>query len=119
VTKGVLVVDDDQGLRETLEGLLQDEGYAVQLARDGVEALEQLAGFTPAVILLDIMMPRMDGYQFARQLEQRGLRSRSAIVVLTADGRARQKAEQVGAEAYVSKPFDVPDLLAQIERLAS
>lgn len=116
--KVVLVVDDDDGFQETLQALLEMEGYDVVVARDGQEALAKLEEITPAVILLDLMMPRMNGFDFAQELTRRGLRPAIPIVVLTADGRAGQKVEQIGAEGHLGKPFDVNALLQVVNQLA-
>jgi two-component system chemotaxis response regulator CheY len=115
----VLVVEDDTGLQETLEEVLELEGYAVIVANDGLDALAKLGEPPPAVILLDVMMPRMDGYAFADELRRRGLHPRIPILILTADGRARQKAERIGAVGYLEKPFDLSELLRQIARFAA
>ena len=109
-----MVVDDDEGLQETLQAILEAENYEVVIAGDGLIALDKLTAVTPALILLDLMMPRMDGFTFAQELEHRGLRSSIPIVVLTADSRGRQKASQLGADDYIDKPFDVLDLLEKI-----
>jgi two-component system, OmpR family, response regulator MprA len=115
----VLVVDDDRGLQETLEAVLEFEGYDVVVASDGVEALAKLSAQRPAVIVLDWAMPRMDGPTFASVLRQRGLHPGIPLLLLTADGRARQKAAQLGAEAYMAKPFDMDELLDEVARLAA
>jgi two-component system response regulator MprA len=113
----VFVVDDDEWVHEALTMALEAEGYRVIGAHDGLEALEQLEEHRPKLILLDWMMPRLDGPGFAQALAQRGLRPAVPIIVLTADGNARQKAEQVGAEAVLRKPFDLLELLATVERI--
>jgi two-component system, OmpR family, response regulator MprA len=115
----ILVVDDDQGLQETLEAVLQFEGYDVVVAGDGLEALAALTARRPAVIVLDWAMPRMDGPTFAAALQERGLRPGIPVLLLTADGRARQKAAQVGAEGCMAKPFDMTELLDEVARLAA
>jgi DNA-binding response OmpR family regulator len=112
----VFVVDDDQWVHEALTMALEAEGYRVIGARDGLEALARLDEHRPELILLDWMMPKLDGPGFAVALAQRGLRPGVPIIVLTADGNARHKAEQVGAEAFLRKPFDLPELLAMVER---
>jgi CheY-like chemotaxis protein len=114
----VLVVEDDTGLQETLEDLLAFEGYSVTVAKDGLDALAKLGDPPPAVILLDVMMPRMDGYAFAEELRRRGLHPGIPILILTADGRAQQKAERIGAAGYLEKPFDLGELLRQVARCA-
>ncbi len=114
LSKLILVVDDDEGLQETLQAVLEGEDYEVVIAGDGLAALEKLATVMPALILLDLMMPRMDGFTFALELERRGLRSSIPIIVLTADSRGKQKATQLGANNYIDKPFDIPDLLDKI-----
>src|SRR2546423_7939424 len=102
----------------TLRTILEDEGYTVEVAEDGLAALTALDSFSPALILLDISMPRMDGYEFAGRLEQLGLRERIPLIVLTADGRAQQKAAHVGAAGWVSKPFTIDGLLEVVSRVA-
>lgn len=113
----VLVIDDDADIQATLKGLLEDEGYTVLTADDGLDGLDRLDGTHPDLILLDLMMPRMDGYAFADELSRRGLRPAIPIIVLTADGRARQKAAQVSADGYAEKPFSLLALLEQVNRL--
>jgi CheY-like chemotaxis protein len=113
----VLIVDDDRGVQATLEAVLTLEGYDVLLAANGEEALARLAQQTPAVIVLDWAMPRMDGPTFAAALAQRGLRPAIPLLVLTADGRGPHKAAQIGAEAFIAKPFEVDTLLDEVARL--
>ena len=115
----VLVVDDDPDIRGLLEAVLRGAGYAVELAADGLEALERLGGGPPALVLLDVMMPRMDGVAFARELGRLGLRPRVPVVMLSAGGRARQARDEVGAEDHLAKPFDLAALLATVARLAA
>ena len=117
MSKPVLVVDDDRAIREILEEALADEGYEVDLAGDGVEAIDKVNHRRPELILLDWMMPRMDGEAFADELDRRGLRPAIPILILTAAGNAQQKAERIGAEGYVTKPFELPRLLDEVARL--
>lgn len=105
----VLVVDDELGIRDLLRELLGDEGFEVRTAPDGAAGLLVLHGWTPDVILLDINMPVLDGYGFARECRERGLRV--PIVVITAGERLPHAAEQTGAVAYVAKPFDLDALM--------
>jgi two-component system, chemotaxis family, chemotaxis protein CheY len=118
MTATILVVDDDPLIQLTVAGILEDEGYTVVVAGDGLEALAQLVELRPAAILLDIGMPRMDGYAFATELERRGLRAALPVIVLTADGRAAEKAAQVGAQGFLAKPFTLPTLVAEVARVA-
>lgn len=117
MTKRILVVDDDRGMRETLTAALELDGYAVAAAPDGIAALLMVADDPPALVILDLMMPRMDGFTFAEQLAARGLRERIPLLVLTADGRAREKAALIGAEGWLAKPFDLSDLLERVNAL--
>ena len=96
---------------------LEDEGYRVVTASNGQEALAQLDQHQPDVIVLDWMMPTMNGPRFHQELRRRGLRPGIPIVILTADGNAQRKAEQIGAEGYLRKPFDLEHLLGQVARL--
>ena len=114
--KSILVVEDDKGLLETLQELLNMEGYSVALAQNGLEALEILKTLTPTVVLLDVRMPRMDGEAFAREVHRRKDLRSLYIIVLTANLYARQTAEAMGADDFLAKPFDINDLLEKIEQ---
>ena len=111
----ILVAEDDPGLRQTIEWTLQDEGMAVELASDGVVALEMLRRHRPALLMLDMGLPRIDGFGVAE-----GLRAvygdQVPILVITADGRAQEKARHVGAVSYIRKPFDVDDLVLAVRQ---
>lgn len=117
VEKSVLVVEDDEGLLEVLHELLEMEGYSVTLAHNGVEALAALKTLTPAVVLLDLRMPRMDGEAFARAAHRRRRLRSLNIIVMTANLYARQTAEAMGASDFVAKPFDVNELLTKIDQV--
>ena len=114
----ILVVDDDRDMQMTIAAILEDEGFDVRVAGDGLDALAALEATRPTLILLDITMPRMDGYAFAEELHRRGQHADIPIVVLTADGRAPEKAARVGADGYVAKPFTLDVLLAAVARHA-
>jgi two-component system response regulator MprA len=113
----ILVVDDDRSMQLTLASILEDDGYAVVVADDGLEALATLEVTHPHLIVLDVGLPRMDGYAFAAELVRRGLRPQISLVVITADGRAAEKAARVGADAFLAKPFALPELLACVSQL--
>jgi chemosensory pili system protein ChpA (sensor histidine kinase/response regulator) len=112
----VLVVDDSLTVRKIVSRLLAREGYQVVLAKDGVDALEQLLEVRPQVILSDVEMPRMDGFDFLRNLraDQR-LRDLPVIMITsrTAD-KHRQHALALGANHYLGKPYDEAELLSLI-----
>jgi len=110
----VLVVEDDLDLLGMLELILAGAGYPVMTAQEGAEALEKVAQRMPGVIFLDMKMPGMDGWEFARRF--RALYNRQApIVVLTAAEDAHRRAEEIGAEDYLGKPFEIDDLLSKVE----
>lgn len=112
----VLVIDDDEHIRLLLVAVLEDAGYHAIAVDNGRDALDILAQTTPALILLDVMMPRMDGFTFVTELTRRGLRNVAPLIILTAAYRARPMVEQVGADGYIEKPFTIPTLLAEMER---
>jgi chemosensory pili system protein ChpA (sensor histidine kinase/response regulator) len=112
----VMVVDDSLTVRKIISRLLAREGYQVILAKDGVDALEQLLEVTPDVILSDIEMPRMDGFDFVRNLRaDEHLRALPVIMITsrTAD-KHRNYALQIGANHYLGKPYDEEELLGLI-----
>ena len=111
----ILVVDDDLSILETVGAILAMEGYSVETATNGREALDKLGRARPSLVLLDMRMPVLDGWGFAREMKARG--ETVPIVVMTAAQDARRWANEIGAAAYVPKPFEVPDLLDTVERL--
>ena len=111
----ILVIDDDPAILETVSEILSDEGYPVELASNGAEGLQVLERMRPAVVLLDMRMPVLDGWKFARVLKERGIRL--PILVMTAAQDARRWAQEIGADAYLAKPFDLLALLDTVERL--
>jgi DNA-binding response OmpR family regulator len=112
----VLVVEDDPDLRHFLELMLEEAGYDVCTARDGREALGALDRHAPCLILLDLMMPIMDGRRF-REEQLRGRAGRVPIVVVSARHDCTQIAQTIGAAGCVPKPFDMNVLLAIVQRL--
>jgi CheY-like chemotaxis protein len=113
----VFVIDDDPWIHEVLTMVLEDEGYTVINARDGQEALDHLSHCHPALILLDWMMPRMNALAFTQELRRRGPRPHIPILLLSADGNVTAKAAQIGADAHLAKPFDLPVLLDEVARV--
>jgi CheY-like chemotaxis protein len=113
----VLVVDDDEGIRELVAMALCSAGYEVISAPDGAAALELLATSRPAVILLDMLMPHVDGWEFARLYEQRP-GPHAPIIVLTAARDAQARAAEIKANAWLAKPFHLDALFACVEQYA-
>jgi DNA-binding response OmpR family regulator len=114
VPSPILVVEDDISLRETIQWTLEDEGWPVESAADGQQALDLASRTRPALIVLDIGLPVVSGQDVAREVASM-YDSRPPILVITADGRAATKARQVGAFTYLLKPFALDDLIAAIE----
>jgi two-component system cell cycle response regulator len=115
----VLVVDDDQVLRSLLSTLLTVLGYKVVEAGDGVEALAVLEQNSVTAILMDVMMPNMDGFEACRRVKDDPLTAHIPVVLVTAlaDNEHRQQGVEAGADEYVYKPIDVEDLLAVLGRV--
>lgn len=109
----ILVIDDEPMVRSAVGRVLTDEGYTVEFAGDGAAALERLAATPPDAILLDLMMPGMNGRQFLHAL-RRDLRSSVPVVVMTAVHGLGQRAISLGATDVVEKPFDVDELLNKV-----
>lgn len=110
----VLVVDDDSTIVDIVRETLEFENIEVMTASNGREALECVEKVLPSVVLLDMRMPVMDGWQFASSARARGLNL--AIVVMTAAHDAGKWAKEIGATDYLEKPFDLENLLAVVER---
>jgi two-component system, chemotaxis family, chemotaxis protein CheY len=113
----VLVVDDDPDILEALSEILEAEGFEIRRARNGKEALERLEPDAPQLILLDLMMPVMDGWEFAQRMRQRPPEiARIPIIVLSADRNVGSKAADLGAVGHLAKPFELNDLLELVRR---
>ena len=113
----VLLVDDDAATVEALQLLLEGAGHRVATAENGREALERLREAEPCcVILLDIMMPVMNGYEFRDEQLRDPKLAAIPVIVVTADGRAREKAQQLHTELFFQKPLSPPALLTAIRR---
>jgi two-component system response regulator MprA len=112
----ILVVDDDADLCDMISICLSAEGYAVDSARDGRSALDEVARFAPTLILLDLWLPVLDGRHFAAQLRADG-RTTPLIVVSAADD-AQSVAREIGSTAFLEKPFAMDDLLGVVARVA-
>jgi two-component system response regulator MprA len=113
----ILVVDDEPAVRDSLDRALRLEGYTVDLAADGAEALDALGGESPDAVVLDLMMPRVDGLEVCRRMRAAG--DRTPVLVLTArDGVSdRVKGLDAGADDYLVKPFALDELLARLRAL--
>ena len=111
----VLVVDDEPELRAVVALVLKEEGYQVEEAANGAEALHALTHLHPNCVLLDMRMPVLDGWGFARELEARHLQI--PVVVMTAAQYARRWCQEVKAAGCLAKPFDLGDLLDTVERV--
>lgn len=117
MTGAVLIVEDDGGLRELLAVILEGEGFMVETAANGREALDSMLARPPAVVLLDMRMPIMDGWQLAMEIDRSGI-PRPPIVVLTAAADPAERAAEVRADAWLAKPFDRSALLSVVRRYA-
>lgn len=113
----VLVVDDDRAVRESLRRSLEFNGYSVSLAQDGAEALAGISTISPDAIIMDVMMPRLDGIETTRALRSVG--NHVPILVLTARDAVGDRVEglDAGADDYLAKPFSLEELLARLRAL--
>ncbi|MEA2641795.1 MAG: hypothetical protein QOF51_3189 [Chloroflexota bacterium] len=112
----VLVVDDEDAIRALVAAALRARQYEVHTAANGREALNVVAEWLPQFVLLDVNMPVLDGYGFARGLCELGIKLRICIMTATPDPAGA--AAEIGAEAYLRKPFTLPELYAMVSRIA-
>ena len=112
----ILVVDDDRAIRELVSTVLSEDGFAVATAANGREALARIAAHPPALVLLDLQLPIMSGWEVL--VELRAAHVPVPVVFMTAGYRAKAEAERHGADGYVAKPFDVAEVLQVVARFA-
>lgn len=110
----ILVVDDDKHICELLKLYLENDGYTVYVANDGQQAVNTFQNKTPDLVLLDIMLPKMDGWQVCREIRKT---SSAPIIMLTAKGETFDKVLglELGADDYVTKPFDAKEVMARVK----
>jgi len=116
----IMVVDDERDIRNLLRQVLEHAGYQVQTAGNGREALEMLEQTRPDLVLLDIMMPEVDGWEVCRNIKTRQKTKDIPVILITVRSQPLDKVvgtEVVGADDYITKPFDLDDLLARVARL--
>lgn len=115
-TLPILVVDDDQAMRSMLETVLLDEGYSVLLARNGKEGLELAARQRPALVLLDLMMPVMDGWEFLDAIKEKPEFADLPVLLLSASRQLASTANETTIKGFLPKPFELVKLLAYIDQ---
>ena len=114
----VLIIDDDPSIRQLVEYALDDEGYQVDQAPDGKAALDLIGRRHPDIIILDIRMPGMDGWEFARAYRER-YDHPAPIIVLSASHGTSHQGTDVEGEGYVAKPFELDALIEQVYAIAN
>jgi DNA-binding response OmpR family regulator len=121
MTQKILIVDNEPNIVICLEFLMQQSGYEVRIARDGEEALMQMAAFQPDLVLLDVMLPERNGFDVCQKIRENSAWNRVKVVMLSAKGRDFEVAKglALGADAYVTKPFSTIELIEQVRQLLS
>lgn len=121
MSKRVLIVDDEPNIVTALEFLLEKRGYEVKVAANGEAAIAEVASFKPDLVLLDVMMPKVSGYEVCQRMRANPQWQGIKIVMLSAKGREVEvsKGMSLGADLYVTKPFSSAELVATIDRLVS
>ena len=111
------IVDDDPDIRRLLSYHFIEEGHEVSVGRAGEELLETIANDQPDLLVLDLMMPKLDGMTVLEKMDESGLRGATRIVVLSANAAETDRALGLGADHYMTKPFDPNDLIAVVKEL--
>lgn len=119
MSKKILIVDDEPNIVISLEFLMNREGFDVAVAKDGEEALRSIREQTPDLVLLDVMMPKINGFDVCMQIRSDPALAQTRIIMLTAKGRAAEVAKglELGADGYITKPFSTRDLVVQVKNL--
>ena len=119
MTKKILIVDDEVNIVISMEFLIKQAGYDLDIAKDGEEALEKVASFNPDLILLDVMMPKINGFEVCRRIRHNPDWQDIKIIMLTAKGREVEvtKGMALGADSYIIKPFSTKELMAEVKHI--
>ncbi len=118
MSRSVLVVDDEPNIVLSLEFIMKQAGFEVRVARDGDEALGAIEASPPDLVLLDVMMPKRDGYDVCQTIRANPAWKDIRIIMLTAKGRdiEREKGMALGADDYITKPFSTREVIARVEQ---
>jgi DNA-binding response OmpR family regulator len=119
MTRDILIVDDAPNIVLSLEFLMKKEGFSVRVAIDGEEALQAMKEQVPDLVLLDVMMPKRDGYEVCQTIRSHEEWNKTRIIMLTAKGRdvEREKGLAMGADDYVTKPFATRELVDKVRKI--
>jgi DNA-binding response OmpR family regulator len=119
MVRSVLIVDDEPNIVRSLQFLMTKAGYDVRVARDGEQALDEIAKAPPDLVLLDAMMPKRDGFDVCQTIRANPRWSGVRVIMLTAKGRdiEREKGMAMGADDYITKPFSTKEVVAQVEKV--
>lgn len=119
MSKSILIVDDEPNIVISVEFLMKREGFQVSIARDGEEGLEAIKAKKPDLVVLDVMMPKRNGFEVCEAVRADPDLSGVRILMLTAKGRAAEvkKGLELGADAYITKPFSTHELVAKVRAL--
>ena len=119
MTKTILIVDDEPNIVISIEYLMKRAGYEVATAYDGQQALDYLADSSPALMILDVMMPNKNGFEVCKEVRADNRFADMPILMLTAKGREAEmnKGLSLGADAYITKPFSTHDLVERVKSL--
>jgi len=117
--KKILIADDNENIREALTSILEDEGYALWIAKDGAEALRKVREISPDIIILDVTMPEISGYDVCRTIKNDPDLKKIFVLMLSAKGQATEQehGKEAGADEYMVKPFSPSEILARINKI--
>ena len=117
--KKILIADDNEQIRESLASILEDEGYAMWTAKDGAEALRKAREIAPDILILDVTMPEMSGYEVCRIIKSDPDLKKTFVLMLSAKGQETEKerGREVGADEYFVKPFSPSEIVARIKNV--
>lgn len=117
----ILIVDDEADIRQLIVYALAEDGHDVSVAKNGSEAMEHLTESSTDVVILDVMMPELDGFGLLKELDDKGLKRDTKVLILTARGSERdwKQGYDLGADHYMTKPFDPDDLVTTVRDLVN
>jgi len=116
--KKILIADDNENIREALTSILEDEGHTLWIAKNGAEALRKAREVSPDILILDVMMPEMSGYDVCRTIKNDPDLKKTFVLMLSAKGQVTEQecGKEVGADEYIVKPFSPSEILARIKK---